>query len=73
VCVCVCVCVFVCVCVLIYGSLKPDDAAPLQNRLTIGSSVSAQRTRVPNTRTTERVTCVAIGRIYATHAMRSNT
>jgi len=36
----------------------------------IGSSVFAALTGVPSTQTTERSTCVATGRVYATHAMR---
>jgi len=36
----------------------------------IGSSVFAALIGVPSTQTTERSTCVATGRVYATHAMR---
>jgi len=40
----------------------------------IGSAVLAQFARVSNTdtQTTERATCVAIGRIYAAHSMQPN-
>jgi len=44
----------------------------LVNGMSIGSSIFAQLTCMPNTETetTKRVARVAIGRIYATHAMR---
>jgi len=46
------------------------DRMSLLSQTATGSSVSAAHTGVPSTQTTERSTCVATGRVYATHAMR---
>jgi len=45
-----------------------------KNNISIGASVSAGLTSVPNTdtQTTERATSVAVDRIHVMHAMRPN-